>query len=308
MDISSALHILELDNVSAKDLTDEYVKKQYRKIALKLHPDKNGNTPESTKRFQELVCAYDIIQNMVTDKSPETGDDMFYSSEGSYFDILKQFVKSTMQGSYDDNLVDKIREIVMNCQVVSVSLFENMDRDTSLTLYQFLCTYKQVLYINDDVLNNIKDIIQQKFDQLEIYTIEPSISDLLMDHVYKLDISGEVFLVPLWHKEMYFDTKGGECEIMVMCNPNLPDGCNIDDHNNLTLECNIPFDISILNKEYIDITGFGLKTPVQIPVQHLKFRKKQLVCLHKQGMLKINEKTIYDNGTRADLLIWLQFT
>ena len=107
---------------------------------------------------------------------------------------------------------------------------------------------------------------------------------------------------------MYFDTKGGECEIMVMCNPNLPDGCNIDDHNNLTLECNIPFDISILNKEYIDITGFGLKTPVQIPVQHLKFRKKQLVCLHKQGMLKINEKTIYDNGTRADLLIWLQFT
>jgi molecular chaperone DnaJ len=46
--------------VSASATQDE-VKKQYRKLAAKLHPDKNPNDPKAAERFKELSEAYQVI-------------------------------------------------------------------------------------------------------------------------------------------------------------------------------------------------------------------------------------------------------
>ncbi len=82
--------ILEVD----RNATQDDIKKSYRKLALKYHPDKNKDNPESEDKFKEVAEAYSILSD--TDKKSQY--DTYGSvgggnggGNGGFDDIFSQF-------------------------------------------------------------------------------------------------------------------------------------------------------------------------------------------------------------------------
>lgn len=52
----------------SQQATDTEIKNAYRKLAMKWHPDRNSNSEEFTKIFQQINNAYEILSNPQTRK------------------------------------------------------------------------------------------------------------------------------------------------------------------------------------------------------------------------------------------------
>ena len=61
------------------DASEDQVKKAYRKLALKYHPDKNPDNPEAESKFKEVSEAYDCL----SDSDKRKNYDMFPEGKGS---------------------------------------------------------------------------------------------------------------------------------------------------------------------------------------------------------------------------------
>src|SRR6266567_4582676 len=46
-----------------RNASDEEVKRAYRKLAVKFHPDKNPDDPHAEEKFKELAEAYDVLMD-----------------------------------------------------------------------------------------------------------------------------------------------------------------------------------------------------------------------------------------------------
>jgi curved DNA-binding protein CbpA len=308
MNHKDAFEILEINICEMQyNISLENLKKQYRKLALKYHPDKNGNTEESKQKFQEINEAFHYLKKDIKYSNNGYLDDDYLDDDDNlksslYFDILQNFMQNIFQEKYNDFLSKVVNDIVNASKKISIKLFDNLDKESALNIYNFLSTNRSTLHLSQDILLNIREIVEKKYDNVEIYKLNPNIDDLLNNNLYKLYINNELLIVPLWHNECYFDISN--CEIMVICEPELPNGITIDDENNIYIEKILYFNTelqnNIKNNNHLQIY-LGNKE-LNIPLSKLYLKSEQYYRIKNEGLSKI-KKDIYDVSEKTDIII-----
>lgn len=327
MNYQKAIDILEIDinNTEFKSTSSAYIKRCYHKQALKYHPDKNGNTPESTERFKLINESYDFLKR--EDELLNSNNNINKTDETSslYKDILQLFLKGILDGKYSESISTIIKEIILNFSEVkkmaSLNMFDGLDKETTINIYNFLSKYRSLFHFSNEFLDKVKDIIIKKHDDIMVYVLNPSIDDLLNNNVYKLYVEDELYLVPLWHSEMYFDVKNETNkhnetketqnikEIIVLCDPELPKNITIDEDNNLYIEVNLNVtDISIFLSSSKTMKVFLGKKILEIPLCDLYIRDTQIYRIKSQGLTKIKENDIYDISDKCDIIVKINMT
>ena len=304
MNYKEAFEILEItqNGVNYNDISLEYLKKKYHKLALQNHPDKNGNTLESNEKFKKINEAYDFLQKELKYFNP---DDLqrndTEAKSAIYMDILQIFMKSIFQGNYNDIISRIVKEIVTGCTKISVKLFDDLDKDTSVNIYTFLSNNRSILHLSQELLEEIREVVLKKYNNVMVYKLNPSINDLLNNNLYKLYIDEQLFLVPLWYNEVHFDGSG--CEILVFCEPELYEGITIDDDNNIHMEIKIDFDnlAEFIGENKHLTIPIGNKE-VYIPVSELYMKKEQYYRIKQQGLSKI-KNDIHNVSEKADIIV-----
>ncbi len=90
--------------------TPEEIKKSFRKLALKYHPDRNRNSDESKQKFMRLVEAYEVLSNEQSrkkydgDANPEPSmwvPPADFGKVYSYEELKRQYRSSVQGGMWD---------------------------------------------------------------------------------------------------------------------------------------------------------------------------------------------------------------
>ena len=330
MNIQSAAETLELNFNDISSFTNEKIKKQYYKLALRYHPDKHSNSDESTQRFQGINSAYQYLKKEMqyfdkiginmSDRFPPSADPSDDSKEvPAYVNLLGIFINTLVKNAFtkSDVFVSIIKDIVMGCKQISLKLFDGLSKEMSLEIYSLLLKYQSVLHIKEEILEQIRLVLFEKYKHTYIFKLNPSMDDLFDNNVYKLVLHGKPYFVPLWHSELYYDYLGatdtdapssqGEhenqttSEIIVKCVPDLGEDTFIDEFNNIhtTIKAKLA-DISIQNP--VLQLQLGSRT-FSIPCEKLMIKAQQYYTMKKQGISRIDEINIYNVDTRSDIIV-----
>ena len=312
MNLQEALQIMKFDN-GFSNLSLDMLKKKNHKLALIHHPDKNGNSIEAKEKFQKLGEAYELLKKelgTINDVETKNNNDepVFNNSGDEYSFFLNMFLQNIVTGQYSEAVQSIIRDIVSGCKEISLKMFDKMDRETSLYVYHFIIKYKDLFHLNDSILNTVREIILEKFKDIQIFTLNPSIDDLFENNVYKLEYNSKLYFVPLWHGEVYFDadtTSSDVKEIIVKCIPELPDHISIDENNHLYINVNIKFGLSLLkDKTTTVLVG---KKRYDIPNMELYCKQNQLYIFKNRGISQIDEHDMYNIKKKGDVVVRINF-
>jgi len=309
MDIEFQEALDELELTSADMLSIDVIKKHYHMLALKWHPDKNNNKEEATEKFKKINEAYAFLMNVIQDEDLNTYGSFVSSKEpNSYITIVTTFISSLFKDSSNEEIIKIIREIVNETTVVLTKtylskLFERLEYQKAIELYQLLHKYSSILYISNDILELVSLIIREKAQNSKVFILKPSMKDLLNHNIYKLYVDEQLYLVPLWHSELYFDAPDGS-EIIVLCQPKLPENVTIDENNNIYYETTISIKDELTNliKDKFVSLEVGEKW-FSIPLNKLHIKEEQIYVLKNQGIMQISEKNIYNVSNKSDIIV-----
>jgi len=282
MNKTIACNILDLDE---DNFTEEMIKKQYRLKALKYHPDKNKDH-DAIQRFQEINEAYEYLCNNNNSKIYIDND---------YNTLFTDFFINLNESSFIINIVHKILQLCntdINIYLSSISIFDIIKIKT------LLIRYKDILFVNDEIIDIINQFINQKKTNLISYSLNPSVDDLLNANIYNLKIDEDThFLVPLWHSYLEYDDN-----TIILCNIKNDDNTiYIDEYRNIHVYRNYNIN-DIFTKKTIEVQITDKKT-LKINVNNLYLKNKQNIIFHNQGIPKIHDKDIFSFKDKNDIII-----
>jgi len=298
MNRCDAIHILEINSASNEEITLEDIKKQYKRVALKHHPDKNGNTLASNERFQQINEAYLFMKEECERKKPSGKTEDFSSS--FYQDLLQHFLQSSL-GSSNSQLIHVLANLILGTTAITTQILESWDRKTALQIYIFLSQNRSYLHLPDALLETIRSWVVQKYERVEIYVLNPTLQDMLDGNCYKLNIGNETLYVPLWHRECSFDVSG--CEIITICEPELPENVSIDEDNNIYISVCIEWKNILAETHFTVFLG---NKSICIPFSQLYIKKEQVYRIPGAGLAKIKDNPM-DVTEMKDLYVNIQF-
>ena len=313
----------------SRDFSLEELNKRFRILALRLQPDKNGNTPEATAAFQELNAAYRLLLPGVNDRTNK------YSGAGAgagagvdanadietYSNIFMNFMKSLFRSErnpqQDDAdgvnpiLLDLLHRIVHDYASGSVNAaLDSLDPSVLFQLYDTLEQYNAAVSMDARVFEEITRTLREKMQKNNIIVLRPSLKDVLQNNISVLQYEGQTFYVPLWHSELHYRVEGSDKQLIVKCVPVLPDHMSIDANNELRID--VRADI----RELLNRSGGVLRIPlyddecVELKVGDLHIKSGQIIVLqnNKFGISLICSNDIYEVKNKAPIRVCVQLT
>ena len=287
MDFDEAIELLELPT----EFDERTLKKAYYKKALLYHPDKNKKEG-AEDIFKKVNTAYEFLsdkKNLTKDKLPRNFQDLikkclkFMQSENKWENI---FINTTLQS------------ILLNYKDIPLKVFEKLNKDRALEVYDFLSAHKDIFSVTDEILVNMKATIEKKMTKDNIFILNPRLEDMMNDTIYKLEIDKRIFYIPLWHNELCYDASGKD--IIVQCTPELKKGITMDNENNLYYVHHEEIG-KVLHAEKLTFELGG--KVFEIPARELKIVPTQLYIFYGRGIACVNDDNIYNIKKRGNIYV-----
>jgi len=296
MNFNNALNLLELSD----PYTQKELKKQYFKMALIYHPDKNKDI-KSNEKFNKIKDAYAYLDNYLTNVNENTRENNINNNEPcDYLFIIEQFI-NLIKLTDNENIKDVINNLYLNCQNISISAFEKIDKHNALKLFGFIEKYSSFLSFDSTTLEKFKEIIKAKMKNDELIILKPSIDNLLESELYVLEHKDIKYYIPLWHDEVTYEL---DCyTLIIKCIADLPQHIYIDEHNNIHLNIKTSIQKALENKK-INI-NIGAKV-FEIHTSELKIIDSQTYTIKGKGLAAINSNNVF-NEKRCDIIVNINF-
>jgi len=116
----------------SKSATDDQIKRAYRKLALKFHPDKNPGNEEATKKFAEINNAYEVLVDKekrgIYDQFGEEGLKQNAANGGragggGFDNIFSQFFGGGVRDDEEEDRIPKGDDVVVDIYATLEDLY-----------------------------------------------------------------------------------------------------------------------------------------------------------------------------------------
>jgi len=276
------------------------LKQSYRKMALKYHPDKCKD--KSGDRFKEINTAYILLSTKFAEEENNT--------KGNYDSILSNFINYFHKNIDTTTVLNIINNITKKGNNYALKFFKDSDTDTCINIYEFFIKNRDVLHLKSELIDELTIIIREKIAKDNIVIINPSLDDLFKSNIFKLDYCNNIYYVPLWHSEIYYELNDTDTytdtDLIVKCIPNLPEHIHIDENNNIHINLTYKTSISeLLTKQHINYQIQDI-LKLDIKIHDLYIRPYQTIKFLNRGIPKICTDKIYNIDTKSHVIIHLE--